>query len=44
MLCFYFFPQDGKFGQSLAWPDHGSDSIAQSSTARTERLVSDMRG
>ena len=43
MLCFYFFPQDGKFGQSLTWPDHGSDSNAQSSPAQTESLVSDMR-
>jgi len=41
MLCFYFFPQDGKFGQSLTWPDHGSDSEAKYSTAQTESLTRD---
>lgn len=38
MLHFYFFPQDGKSGQSLTWPNHGSDSNAKYSNAQTESL------
>lgn len=46
MLRFYFFPQDGKFGQFLTWPDHGSKRECQIfyCTNRKLNLVSGLRG
>lgn len=46
MLRFYFFPRDGKFGQFLTWPDHGSERECQIfyCTNRKLNLLSGVRG
>lgn len=36
MPYFYFFPHDGKFGQSLTWPANSSNAHAENPTYKQE--------
>ena len=40
MPHFYFFPHDGKFVQSLTWPDDSSDAHAKNPTVQKGSLNS----
>lgn len=40
MPHFYFVPLDGKFGQSLMWPDDSSDAHAKNPTVQKGSLNS----